>query len=174
MARMHRTLRLVAVAACAVTVGSATSPGSAGRSNPCDLTLAFGRRWQSPPGQLHVDLVFVHDRYDAPCRVAGFPDVELIGPVLGDLGALYPLPDRAGRAGSITLRAHQRAHAVLTWLPASLRSDRWVPGYIRVAVPTSREQSFAMALPWRFGSVLRQDAATHPGTFVGPIRPGAH
>jgi hypothetical protein len=30
----------------------------------------------------------------------------------------------------------------------------------------------ALALPWRYGSVLRQDAATHPGTYIGPIRRG--
>jgi hypothetical protein len=170
---MRWTLLLVALAACAVLVSGAAGAGR-NQPIPCDLTLKFGKRWESPPGQFHVNLVFVHYQYDTPCRLSGFPDVELIGPVYPSLGSLYVLPDQAGHAEGVTLRARQSAHAVLTWLPASLRSERWVPGYIRVVVPTNRGQSFAMALPWRFGSVLRQDAATHPGTYVGPLRPRAN
>jgi hypothetical protein len=137
--------------------------------------LKFGGRSEGPPGQFHLNLVFVNsdNLTNTSCRVSGFPDVELIGPVYPMYGSIYVLPDQAGRSERVTLRPGQSAHAVLTWLPASSRSDRWVPGYVRAVVPTNRGPSFAMALPWRFGSVLRQDAATHPGTYIGPIRPGA-
>jgi len=73
----------------------------------------------------------------------------------------------------VTLRPRQSAHTVLTWLPWEPGDpDRWTPGYVRVVVRTNRGDSIPVALPWRFGTVLRQDGATHPGTYVGPITPG--
>jgi hypothetical protein len=162
---------VVAGICCAAT---ATSNGGSG-SIPCELKLTYGHRTEGPPGQFHLALVFVNDDTvtNTACRVSGVPDVELIGPVYPMFGSIYTLPDQAGRTQSVILRAGETAHAVLTWLPSSSRKDRWVPGYVRVVVHTSRGPSFAMALPWRYGSVLRQDAATHPGTYVGPIRPRA-
>jgi hypothetical protein len=109
-----------------------------------------------------VNLVF-RNAGSTACRVSGFPDVELIGPKDPTFGSIYFVPDQAGRSESIALRPGQRAHAVLTWLPGS-----WKPGYVRVVVG----RSIPTALPWRFGGVLRQDAASHPGTYVGPVRAG--
>lgn len=144
----------------------------AGGPIPCDLTLKFGGRSEGPTGQFHLKLVIVnHDV--AACRVLGYPDAELIGPVYPTFGSIYVLPRQTGRTETVTLRVGESAHAVLTWLPPSDPRDRWVPGYVRIVVSTMRGPSFAMALPWRFGPVLRQDAATHPGTYVGPIRRGA-
>lgn len=154
-------------------VGYFVGTGGASAPNPCDLALKFGIRSEAPSGQFHVNLIFLNTPSEPPCRVSGFPEVELIGPVYPMFGSIYALPDQAGRPQSIVLRSGQTAHAVLTWLPPSLRSQRWVPGYVRVVVPTSRGPSFPMALPWHFGPVLRQDAATHPGTYIGPLRPAA-
>jgi hypothetical protein len=156
---------------CAVATMNSSG---AGTPVPCLLDLKYGSRSEDPPGQFHLRLVFVNDVTNTACRLSGFPQVELIGPVYPMYGSIYMLPAEAGRPQSVTLRPGQSAHAVLTWLPASSPSDRWVPGYVRVVVPTNRGPSFAMALPWRYGSVARQDAATHPGTYVGPIRRGTH
>jgi len=169
---VRRTLTLLAALAGALVVGSAPSSSRAGASVPCDLRLRFGSHSEQPVGQFRVSLVFVNGRYEAPCRVSGFPDVELIGPVYRTHGSIYGLPDQVGRSRSAVLQPGQSAHAVLTWLRPSRRADRWVPGYIRAVVPTNRGPSLPMALPWHFGAVLRQDAATHPGTYVGPLRPG--
>lgn len=155
-----------------VLVGYPASRVNASPSNPCLLTLKFGARSQGPSGQFHLNLVFVNNGEDTPCRLKGFPEVELIGPLYPMFGSIYELPDYAGQSQSVTLRPGESAHARLTWFPASSGDRRWVPGYIRVVVPTNRGPSFAMALPWPFGSVARQDAASHPGTYIGPIRRG--
>ena len=171
---MGKRVKLLAgLAGLVVAAGCLAGSGSASTPNPCDLVLRFGMRSQGPSGQFHVNLVFTNAPYEAPCRVSAFPEVELIGPVDPTFGSIYVLPDQAGYSQSTVLRSGQKAHAVLTWLPSSARSGRWVPGYIRVVVHTNRGPSFAMALPWRFGPVLRQDAAMHPGTYIGPLRPGA-
>ena len=164
-------------AVCILLVGLVgwTCCGAVAGPVPCDLKLKYGSRSESPPGQFHLNLVFVNNDTvtKTACRLSGFPDVELIGPAFPTFGSIYALPRQARRATSVTLRVGQSAHAALTWLPSSRRRDRWVPGYVRVVVRTDRGPSLALALPWRYGSVLRQDAATHPGTYVGPIRPGA-
>ena len=142
---------------------------------PCDLNLRFGSRSESPPGQFHINLVVVNaDDTNTICRVSGYPNVELIGPAYPTFGTIYSLPQSYGHTESVTLRDGESAHAVLTWLPSSLDlRTQWVPAYVRVVVPTNAGPSFAMALPWRYGSVERQDGATHPGTYVGPIGRGA-
>jgi hypothetical protein len=156
---------LVVLAACAVgSTAAAVTP------IPCELKLAYGSRSQGPPGQLHVDLTFVNQG-PTSCRLSGFPDVELIGPVYPDYGSIYVLSRQAGGVQTVTLPPGGRAHAELTWLPSS-GNGSWVPGYVRVVVPTGAGASFPLALPWRYGPVLRQDAATHPGTYVGPVRRG--
>lgn len=161
------------VAACLVWIGDAAKSTAALRPIPCDLTLSYGTRSEAPSGQFHLNLVFANNPSDTPCRVFGFPKVELIGPIYPTFGSIYVLPDQAGASQSVILRPGQTAHSLLTWLPGSSSGHRWIPGYIRVVVPSSRGGSFAMALPWRYGSVLRQDGASHPGTYIGPVRRGA-
>jgi hypothetical protein len=162
---------VVALAAtCLMTAVAATARGAL--AIPCDLTLKFGKRVAEPgSNQFKVTLVFINDS-GVVCRVSGFPDVELIGPVYPMFGSIFELPRQVLKGEAFTLRSGSRAHATLTCLPSSGRADRWLPGYIRVVVPTTTGPSFAMALPWRYGPVLRQDGATHPGTYIGPVRRG--
>lgn len=175
------SLLWVVLAVLAFSAGGATPALRAAVTSgpgpiPCDLKLRYGSRSESPPLQFHVNLVIVNEDNitNNICRVSGYPDVELIGPVYPIFGTIYSLPQSTGlRAQSVSLRSGDSVHAVLTWLPSSDSGRyRWVPGYVRVVVHTNRGPSFAMALPWRYGSVSRQVGATHPGTYVGPVRRG--
>jgi hypothetical protein len=163
--------------AVAIGAGALTHGAVAAQPSPCDLALRLGSRFQGPAHQFHVDVIVENaaTAYTAPsCRVFGWPEVELIGPVDPVFGSIYELPPQSGASTPVMLKVGKSAHAVLTWLaspPAS--SSRWTPGYIRVVVRTNRGQSLPMALPWPFGTVLRQDGATHPGTYVGPMARGA-
>lgn len=40
-------------------------------------------------------------------------------------------------------------------------------------VVTPPDETRSAELPWPGGAVLRQDGATRPGTFVGPVGEGA-
>jgi Protein of unknown function (DUF4232) len=161
--------------ACLATAAPALAVAPGPGPVPCDLKLKFGARSEGPPQQFHVNLEVVNVD-NSICRVSGYPDVELIGPDYPIWGTIYSLPQSTTLpAESVSLRLGQSIHAVITWLPSSFPRGRyrWVPGYVRVVVRTNRGLSFAMALPWVYGSVERQDGATHPGTYVGPIRRGA-
>jgi hypothetical protein len=169
IARWVLVAGLVCSICCAAT---GVDRAIAGTKIPCDLTLKVGSRFESPPGQFHANLVFANADYPR-CRVSGWPDVELIGPDYPLFGTIYVLPQQAGKQTSVLLGAGKSAHAVLTWLPSSLAPRaRWTPGYVRVAVSTDAGPSFPMAVRWPFGSVERQDGATHPGTYIGPIGRG--
>ncbi len=166
---------LLASAGCGGDRATGASP-KGDTPTPCLLKAKLVSRSEDPPGQFHANIVVENtdDLTHKACRVSGAPDVELIGPALSMFGSIYSLPQSLGRNPGVTLRLGQSAHAVLTWLPWERSNPGpWLPDYIRVVVHTNRGPTFAVALPWRYGSVLRQDDATHPGTYVGPISRGA-
>jgi Protein of unknown function (DUF4232) len=169
-----RTFGCVALLSVAGILGASGEPhaANAGGTGRCALSLELGRRSGTSPGQFHLDLVFVN-RGEARCRLAGWPDVELIGPNDPTFGSIYDLPRQSGRRETVTLPAGESAHATLTWLPPADHVTRWVPGYVRVVVPTANGPSGPMAVAWNRGPVLRQDRATYPGTYIGPIQRGA-
>jgi hypothetical protein len=153
--------------------------GFAGKTPSCSLRLTYGTKWQDPPEQFHVDLVVTDVDQNCKAVVFGVPDVELIGPP-NDGNTAYPgtiyWVSEAGSAGSrVPLVPGGKAHFTLTWLSwntgGSVNGRPWVPGYVRVVINSAGGPSEPAALPWPYGSVLRQDAATHPGTYAGPIVP---
>jgi uncharacterized protein DUF4232 len=164
-----RGIVLIALLASCVSACSGEAAGHP--ASTCVLSLRFGARTQAPPGQFHVVLDFVNTGF-GNCRLTGYPEVELIGPPDPLIGSLYALPNQKASTTTVVIRPNLVAHAVLTWLPPDVKSEHWTPGYIRVVVPTKDGPSYPTALPWRFGKVLRQDGATHPGTYIGPVRPG--
>lgn len=169
--------RLLVALTVALTVAAivATVPAAGGRPGrvPCYLGLKFGHRSRVPNTSTQSQIVLVFtDGQLGPCRVRGFPEVELIGPIHRPYGPIYELPTQVLPSESVALQPGEHAHATLTWLADVPSRHPWVPAYVRVVVSSNHGASVAMALPWRFGSVARQDAATHPGTYIGPIRPG--
>lgn len=165
-----RAIGLGALLACAAVVASsASAQASKVPRRPCDIGIRFGSPLEGPPGQWRVDIV-VRNK-GRTCRVFGNPNVELIGPTRRVFGSLYQIPYQHGRKQVVVLRHGARAHARLTWLRDNTWGG-WVPAYIRIVISTNHGQSLPIATPWQYGAVLRQDGATHPGTYVDPIRPG--
>ena len=200
---MRRFLVLVAVVLGAIScdIGvEATQPSSAATAQPetsrdpvsdafysgfsaktpsCLLQLTYGREWQDPRQQFHVDLVVTDVDQNCKAVLFGVPDVELIGPPNdGDTaypGAIYWVSEAGSTGSRVPLGRGGKAHFTLTWLPwnggAPVNGRSWVPGYVRVVINSAGGPSEPAALPWPYGSVLRQDAATHSGTYAGPIVP---
>ena len=102
------------------------------------------------------------------------PGVDLVGPPDPN-GEAYQVPrpvaDENGAAE--TLEPGATATATLTYLTDSpgsvgtLGSTGWVPAQVVSTPPGDTEQ---LTASWESGdTVLRQDGATRPGTFVGPL-----
>jgi hypothetical protein len=99
------------------------------------------------------------------CTLQGYPGVDLVGPDDPEHGPTYSLSRQSGDPQTLTLAPGTSASSRLTFLPTP---DGWVP---RTIVVTPPDATAHLETPWIPGgiAVLRQDGATHPGTYIGPL-----
>jgi hypothetical protein len=104
-----------------------------------------------------------------PCTLQGYPNVVLVGPDHQPDGPAFQLRREAGVPQRLTLAPGASARSVLTF--GSDPTDGWVPSAIVLTLPQSSDSSEILGAPWTpgAGSVQRQDEATHPATFIGPL-----
>lgn len=116
--------------------------------------------------QIHFALILTNNS-SQPCALQGYPGVDLLGPDDPKWGPDYQLPQQAGDPQLLTLAPGASASSRLTFLPEP--PSGWVPHTIAVTVPNT---SGRLETPWIPGdiAVSRQDAATHPGTYIGPLQ----
>lgn len=114
--------------------------------------------------QIHFAVILTNISPES-CTLRGYPGVDLVGPDDPVFGPTYSLPRQSGDPQPVTLAPGASASSRLTFLPTP---DGWVPNTIVVTPPDATTQ---LEVPWIPGgiSVLRQDAATHPGTYIGPL-----
>jgi uncharacterized protein DUF4232 len=159
-------------AAAATTHGSAvpTSPTSVptqtGRCTLDQLTASLGRT-TGEAGQRHTTVVWTNTSA-SDCVMEGFGGVDLQGPD-DPMGPTYSLPRTSATPESFPLAPGHAAHTTITWLPPQ-DGPGWTPTAMVVTPPNETRSA---RLDWPGGAVLRQDGATHPGTFIGPVSPGA-
>jgi hypothetical protein len=116
--------------------------------------------------QMHFDVILTNVS-PGSCTLQGYPGLDLVGPDDPVFGPTYSLPRASGDPQPITLAPGASASSRLTFLPSP---DGWVPQTIVVTPPDATTQ---LQSPWIPGGipVARQDAATHPGTYIGPLQP---
>jgi hypothetical protein len=161
----------VSTSAAAPTRGSAPTPSgaepaAAERCSLDQLTASLGRT-TGEAGQRHTAVVWTNTSRTA-CVMNGFGGVDLQGPD-DPMGPTYSLPRTSETPQSFSLAPGQAAHTTITWLPPQ-DGPGWTPTTI-LATPPNETRS--ARLDWPGGAVLRQDGATHPGTYIGPVSPGA-
>lgn len=117
-------------------------------------------------GQRHTTVIWTNTS-SSTCTMTGFGGVDLHGPA-DPMGTTYSLPRSSKKPTKVTLAPGGKAHTTITWLPPQDGSG-WTPTQIVITPP---DEVSSAALQWPGGAVLRQDAATHPGTFIDPVAPG--
>jgi hypothetical protein len=153
----------------APTTSVATTPvGSATVKCSLDQLEASVGRTTGEAGQRHTTIVWTNTS-SAPCGIAGFGGVDLKGPNDPTFGPTYSLPRDSSTPTPFVLQAGQAAHTVITWIPPQ-DGPGWTPTGMLVTPP---DETRSAELPWPGGAVLRQDGATRPGTYIGPVLPGA-
>lgn len=122
---------------------------------------------EAPVSSDQTDMVvFVNNVSEQSCFVAAFPDVDLVGPDDPVFGPAYRIPQQPGDPQPVVIEPGKFVSSVLTFLPGP--PDGWVPDTIVLTFPGTPG---SVEGPWLPGvSVLRQDAATHPGTYVGALQ----
>ena len=101
------------------------------------------------------------------CGLYGVPGVDLIGPDDAAFGPVYHLPRVDNGVKNNEVTPGTTATATITVLPPSAGEKAWTPSKLKT-IPAG--QTSALTADWPSNlPVLRQDAATHPGSWVNGI-----
>ncbi|MER5669721.1 DUF4232 domain-containing protein [Pseudonocardia alni] len=143
--------------------GESSASGEVARCTGATVSASVG----TTLGDTQRDTTIVwRNTSDAPCRMTGFGGVDLRGPDDPQWGPSYSLPRAGEQPTPVVVKPGGTAHTVITWLPG----DSWTPTDIVVTAP---DETTSTTLKWDQGPVLRQDGATHPGTYIHPVAPGS-
>ncbi|MGW4060174.1 DUF4232 domain-containing protein [Amycolatopsis sp. NPDC004747] len=136
------------------------------RCTTADLTVALGKPKEKSPGQYDLRLTY-QNLSDHTCGLYGVPGVDLVGPDDPAFGAVYHLPriDNGVKYNEVT--PGTTASATITVLTPDGGGKSWTPAKLNTIPPG---QTRPLSADWPADlPVLRQDAATHPGTYVNGI-----
>jgi hypothetical protein len=160
------TPRHPAPPATATGAGTATAsrtPAPTPRCHSKDVAVSFATGGDAAPDTRGTAqtraVVMVRNSSGHTCAIGGFPGVDLKGG-----GADWPLARSGAAHGRITLAPGDSTDFAITFLPEP--GGAWTPETVTVTPP---DETLSKTLAWPYGPVLRQDAATHPGTYTGPI-----
>lgn len=119
-------------------------------------------------GQNHLELVLTNITQQS-CSLQGYPGVDLVGPDVPTLGPVFSLSRQSGDPQPFTLEPGASATSILTIGAPSLPEDFWYPTSLVMTPPDDTSQ---LEIPWiPYTPVLRQDGATSPATYIGPLKP---
>jgi hypothetical protein len=146
------TVALTVVYSSAAAAAAPANVSAAGRTSTCQtahLRYAFGARTGSP--NQRTQHVVLTNKGRSACTLSGFPGVDLVGVVNGQHNYRWPLERQVD-------------------LPAAAGDGTDIAVDKLVITPPN---DFTHAeLTWH-QSVLLQDGATRPGTYISPVLPGA-
>jgi hypothetical protein len=149
--------------------GSSTaSPQAAGTCKAPGLRYALGAK--SGSGGQVIQAVDLTNTGSSVCSMAGFPGVDLVGWVNGQQNFTWSLVRQSAYYSTVTLQPGATAHFNLFYLPGAVGHSGGMDVLKMVITPPN---DYTQAeLTWNQLVVL-QDGATHPGTYISPVMPGA-
>lgn len=151
---------------------SPTSPASGtvapdgGRCVLTDLTGELSAP-SGTSGQQQVRVVWTNTSGRA-CSMTGFGGVDLVASPRSE--DRYSLPRQERATSTVRLAPGERAHSTITYLPAGGGDGAYAATKVFATPP---DETHSIVLDWPGGPVLRQDGATRPGSYLGPVEAGA-
>ncbi|MEV7506217.1 DUF4232 domain-containing protein [Streptomyces sp. NPDC093018] len=173
--------KLTAVALAAVVVAgtaAATVPASAATAAPtrchtADLKAGFATGGDAKPemGQTKKQTqayIWFTNKSKHACTMAGFAGVDMVGAQKTD--GTWSLVRSAKKPPKMTLQQGSTVDFSITLLPvakSTAQKEKFVPAKFLVTPPN---ETTHFTLKWPFGGqILKQDGATHPGTYIDPV-----
>jgi hypothetical protein len=155
----------------APTESTSQGTNAAGSGNTCQAGgLSFALGANAGNSSQHTQVVDLTNTTSAACTMAGFPGVDLIGAANGQQNFSWSLQRSSTKYSQVTLPPGGSAHFNVTYLPGTADSSGDITVFKLELTPPN---SFTQAeVTWN-QSVLLQDGATHPGTYISPILSGA-
>jgi hypothetical protein len=148
--------------------GVAAASSATPRCTTADLEVLLGKPAEKndAPGQYDIPLTY-RNTSDHTCGLYGVPGVDLVGPDDATFGPVYHLPRVDNGVKYNEVPAGTTASATITVLKAAAGEPAWKPAKLNTIPPG---QTTALTAKWPADlPVLRQDAATHPGSYVNGI-----
>jgi hypothetical protein len=148
--------------------GVAAASSATPRCTTADLEVLLGKPAEKndAPGQYDIPLTY-RNTSDHTCGLYGVPGVDLVGPDDATFGPVYHLPRVDNGVKDNEVPAGTTASATITVLKAAAGEPAWKPAKLNTIPPG---QTTALTAKWPADlPVLRQDAATHPGSYVNGI-----
>lgn len=148
---------------------AAPQPKQASGTATCQaagLSYALGTVTGTSQRTQVVDLT---NKGSSACTLQGFPGVNLSGAANGRQNYTWPLARQSAAYSAVTLRPGQTAHFSLIYLPGASDSSNMTVSKLIITPPNAYTQA---EITWN-QSVLLQDGATHPGTYITPVVAGS-
>ncbi|MFC4081685.1 DUF4232 domain-containing protein [Amycolatopsis samaneae] len=138
---------------------------NAGNKIPCTALRVAASTPQLISGEQYRVPLTLTNNSDATCSVNGFPGVQLTGVD----GTTWDLARTNGALGAVVLRPGEHAVSNLTYLGTNQETG-WEVASMKVTPPNTYN---TQPVEWTPGimHILKQDGATHPGTYIDPVRP---
>lgn len=158
-----------AMAGSSTAASSQSQSGSSGYSTCQASGLKISLSGQNDISSQIVQWVQLANATSTPCTMDGFAGVNLVGSASGQSNYSWSLDRDSESYSTITLNAGESAYFGIKYLPwAAGDSTEFSVANIVLTPPNT---TTSVTLPWS-ASVLLQDAATHPGTYLTPIALG--
>ncbi|WP_340377431.1 DUF4232 domain-containing protein [Streptomyces sp. SS7] len=164
---------VVAGTAAAAVPASAAVKAAPTRCHTADLKAGFALGDDAKPemGQTEKQtqaFIWFTNKSDRTCTLSGFAGVDMVGAQKTD--GTWSLARSSKAPVKLVLEQGDTVDFSITLLPVAAstpKAQKFVPAKFLVTPPN---ETAHFTLTWPFGGqILKQDAATHPGTYVNPI-----
>jgi hypothetical protein len=160
------TATSAAQAAAQPTGSPSSQPGQAAHSTTCQAAeLSYGLGAATETSGQRTQVVDLTNKGSSACTLQGFPGVDLDGAANGQQNYTWPLARQSVSYAAVTLRPGETGHFSLIYLPGNSASSDMAVAKLIITPPNDYAQA---ELTWN-QSVVLQDAATHPGTYITPV-----
>ena len=139
---------------------------AAGTCQAAQLSYTLGALTGTSQRTQVVDLV---NKGSSACTLQGFPGVDLHGTANGQQDFAWSLVRQSAPYSAVTLEPGQAGHFSLIYLPGTSASTDITVSKLVITPPNAYTQA---ELTWN-QSVVLQDGATHPGTYITPVVAGS-
>ncbi|KOV93347.1 DUF4232 domain-containing protein [Streptomyces sp. NRRL B-3648] len=167
------TIVAAGTAVAAVPASAATATTAPTRCHTADLKAGFATGDDAKPdmgrtGRQTQAFIWFTNKSNRACTLSGFAGVDMVGAQRTD--GTWSLARSSKRPTKITLGRGDTTDFSINLLPVARstpQKKKFVPATFLVTPPNETKH---FTLKWPFGGqILKQDGATHPGTYLNPI-----
>ena len=147
-----------------------SQPAPAAGSATCQATnLGYALGAVTGTSAQRTQVVELTNKGSSACTLDGFPGVDLTGIANGQQDYTWSLVRQSASYSTVTLQPGGTAHFSLIYLPGTSASTDITVTKLVMTPPNDYTQA---ELTWN-QSVVLQDGATHPGTYITPVLGGS-